>query len=320
MQARVAFVIFYFGRFPNYFPVFLRSCGHNPDYDWHIYTDNPKEGVWPENVICHRLTFSECQAWFQSKFEYPICLDTPKKLCDLKPLYGFILQEELGGYDFWGHCDLDQIFGKIDLNFDELGVYDKLYTLGHFTVYKNTPEVSRVLLDYRNGARVKEVFTTKQMVALDEWGPENVNDIFIKAKRPFLQETYGSDIWPERRVFSLGVYDRQRNRYRREPDSEGILFYDRGRLFYVNKDGSFEETGYVHLQKRELRLFGDVAGEQFLILPEGFYFLSRSVDRNGKGFDGWLRKYVKRGLKKPVFFDRQFWKIKGINLKRRLER
>lgn len=316
MHTRVAFIIFYFGKFPNYFPVFLKSCAHNEDYEWHIYTDNEQEECWPGNVICHRLTFLECQKWFQSKFSYPICLDTPKKFCDFKPLYGYILKDELRNYDFWGHCDLDQVFGKLDLNLDELEIYDKIYTLGHFTIYKNISEVSDVLLDYKNGARVREVLMAKPMMAFDEWGPDNVNDIFIRAKRSFFKEAYGSDIWPEQKVFALSEYVSHRNRYQRIKDSEGILFYDRGRLYYIRKDRSYYETPYVHLQKRDLKLFGDVTGEQFFILPDGFYFLSKRIDRELQGFDKLLSRYLKRGLKQPVF-DRQFWKIKRINLKRR---
>ncbi|HFI0095249.1 TPA: DUF6625 family protein [Streptococcus suis] len=30
------FVIPYFGSFPNYFPLFLKSCGYNRDYSWII--------------------------------------------------------------------------------------------------------------------------------------------------------------------------------------------------------------------------------------------------------------------------------------------
>ena len=32
---------------------------------------------------------------------------------DLRPAYGVLFEEYLDGYDFWGHCDLDVLFGRI---------------------------------------------------------------------------------------------------------------------------------------------------------------------------------------------------------------
>lgn len=44
MNNRVAFIIPYFGKFNNYFPLFLKSCEANADLcDWLIYTDDKTE-------------------------------------------------------------------------------------------------------------------------------------------------------------------------------------------------------------------------------------------------------------------------------------
>ena len=40
-------------------------------------------------------------------------VNSPYKLCDYKPVYGLIFDEDLQDYDFWGHCDVDLIFGDI---------------------------------------------------------------------------------------------------------------------------------------------------------------------------------------------------------------
>ena len=35
------------------------------------------------------------------------------KLCDYKPAYGLIFEDELIGYDYWGFCDTDILLGDI---------------------------------------------------------------------------------------------------------------------------------------------------------------------------------------------------------------
>jgi hypothetical protein len=74
----------------------------------------------------------------------PSCL-TPYKLCDYKPAYGLIYAQELKGYDYWGDCDLDVIFGRLShfLTPDIFGRYDRYFTQGHFCFYANKEEVNR---------------------------------------------------------------------------------------------------------------------------------------------------------------------------------
>ena len=42
-----------------------------------------------------------------------VTLDRPYKLCDFKPAYGFIFGEYLKEYDYWGHCDIDIVWGDL---------------------------------------------------------------------------------------------------------------------------------------------------------------------------------------------------------------
>jgi hypothetical protein len=73
----------------------------------------------------------------------------PYKICDWKPFYGHIFREYLVAYDFWGHCDMDVIWGDIESHFsdDMLTKYDVLTpsssgVIGHCTIYRNTPELT----------------------------------------------------------------------------------------------------------------------------------------------------------------------------------
>ena len=67
------------------------------------------------------------------------------KLHDYRPLLGFLFQEELKGYDFWGHTDFDCVYGDVakflpDSKLAELDVYaDGPYICGPWTLYRNDP-------------------------------------------------------------------------------------------------------------------------------------------------------------------------------------
>lgn len=311
---RIAFINIFFGPFPPYFNLFLDSCARNSSITWHIYTDNEMRENWPANVIYHRTSLGMIKQRFQEKFDYPIILDSPKKLCDYKPLYGYLLEEDMKPYDFWGHCDLDLIWGRIHLEESLLDHYDKLYTLGHFTLYRNCPECNRYLLTYRNGLRVKEVLQSKFMEAFDEWGPENVNDIFRRSNLRFYAGTIGADIWPESQVFKLSEYHEDGNRYYPIRDSNGIVYVNQEGMFYLYQDGRKEEVGYVHLQKRAFTKFEADPCEAYYILQDGFY----SADRLPEGGET-ENTIIKKGCRSP-FIDRQFLKIKRINLRNRLKR
>ena len=70
---RVAIVIPYFGKFPNYFPFFLKSCSYNPEFDWLIFTDNEiSENPYfiPENVHVRQITFEKLKLIIQNKFDF----------------------------------------------------------------------------------------------------------------------------------------------------------------------------------------------------------------------------------------------------------
>ncbi|MDD3240905.1 MAG: hypothetical protein PHW47_12675 [Lachnospira sp.] len=84
---------------------------YNPTIDWMIFTDDHGEYPWPSNVIVHYCTFEDFKEMIQRKFEFPITLTKPYRLTDFKPAYGYVLQEYISEYEFWGHCDFDVIWG-----------------------------------------------------------------------------------------------------------------------------------------------------------------------------------------------------------------
>ena len=137
---KIIIVCCYFGQKRKDYKTWLKSCEYNSNIDWLIFSDSDW-GNTPPNVKIIKKTFNEIKEKIQSKFEFKITLNTPYKLCDYKPAYGYIFEEYIEEYDFWGYCDFDMIFGDIRkfLTDEILQQYDKIFKLGHLSLYKNTP-------------------------------------------------------------------------------------------------------------------------------------------------------------------------------------
>ena len=98
---KCCFIIPYFGKLPNYFPVFLKTCAFNKDYDWLIFSDDCSKYELPINVKIINLEFVDLKEKIKNKFkDFEIDLSYPYKLCDYKPAYGYIFEEYLKIYLF----------------------------------------------------------------------------------------------------------------------------------------------------------------------------------------------------------------------------
>lgn len=127
------------GKFPIYSNLWLDSCQRNYTIDFLLITDQTIQNC-PPNVILKNMTLQELRERIQIGMKEKIVLDKPYKSCDFRPMFGYIFQKELIGYDFWGHCDMDVIFGNIRkfVTDELLDKYDKIYPLGHFSLYRNS--------------------------------------------------------------------------------------------------------------------------------------------------------------------------------------
>ena len=167
----IAYVVPYFGKFPKGFQFWLMSCGCNPTIDWLIFTDDHTDYNYPSNVKVKYWTFEQMKMRVQKIFDFPISLERPYKLCDYKPAYGEIFSDELKGYDFWGDCDVDLVWGNIRRFYTDelLSKYEKIGFNGHSMLFKNTPEVCARFRTCRNEKlNYKEVYSTDKGYAFVE--------------------------------------------------------------------------------------------------------------------------------------------------------
>ncbi|KID48602.1 hypothetical protein C095_10020 [Fusobacterium necrophorum subsp. funduliforme B35] len=81
--------------------------------DWLIYTDNRTGYSYPKNVIVRYITLEEIRERIEKSIGFSISLHRAYKLCDFRPIYGDIFQDDIKEYQYWGHCDCDLIFGDI---------------------------------------------------------------------------------------------------------------------------------------------------------------------------------------------------------------
>lgn len=310
---KIAIIVPYFGKLPNYIQLFLDSCTINNDYTWFIFTDDDYHYNYPNNVKKIKMTFFECVELFSSKFDFNINLYSPQKLCDFKCAYGYIFSDYLKEYDWWGHCDLDQIFGNLN-NFitDEMLIkYDKLFSLGHLTLYRNTADNNFVFMNTLNGKiRYKDVFTSEFGCAFDEWLPDNINEIYLQTNRMIMLDNIGADINPYRTDFSLVYFDLNSRTYVHDKYRNSIFQWDNGSLYRIYKNGktiSKIEFPYVHLQKRKMNLSKLKDSSKYYIIPNKFINSEKSESS------------ILNKTKKLCFFNYQFFLVKYKSLKLRIK-
>lgn len=313
-EMKTALIIPYFGKFPNYFQLFLNSCRRNKEFTWLIFTDCIESYDYPDNVEKIQINFDELRKYIQSKFDFKIELSNPKKLCDYKCAYGYIFEEYLQQYDFWGYSDVDLIFGDLGkfLTANRLNCFDKIYSLGHLTVYRNLPEINRVFMKSIHGReRYKEVFQDSRGCAFDEWYPNNINEIFMTTSYRLCLENECADVEAYKTNFVLNYYDFEKKKYAHRQEKNIIFEWREGRIIQLSKkNGQIQEKEYpyVHLQKRAMKcLLKDLNTSEYYIIPNRFIEKGEQLERY----------FVRNKILK--IFNFQFLKVKLNTLRYRIK-
>jgi hypothetical protein len=260
----IRLVVPYFGVRPTYMPLVVRSMARNPDVHWLLLTDAPVPGA-PHNVTVQLGTFDDLAARIQRHFDFAISLWRPYKLCDFRPAFGEVFQDELAGYDFWGHCDLDVVFGQIrDHLPPEAWKADKILMQGNFALYRNTPEAARWYRHEIHGISYRRCFTRPEAMHFDEW-----------AGIRYILQDLGVSYWQDDVIFDLS-FARYRTRAEHPPGHDPRRYaWEEGEICEYRLDGGdiVRRTALLaHLQKRTMRApEGDVlAADRYWILANGF--------------------------------------------------
>lgn len=322
---KLCLIVPYFGKFPNYFQLFLKSCSANPDYNWLIFTDDKTAFDYPKNVTRVLTSFADMKKVFASKFDFKLALDAPYKFCDFRPAYGYVFEDYLKDYLFWGYCDIDTLMGNFNefLTDDILSKYDKIFALGHMTLYRNTPDNNRVFMKEYKGRNYKEYFSNPNNFAFDEDTKSdfNIHNLFKSENKRVFEGDYSLnfDIYQLlfRRVRYVGLKSSPLTHgHVTEQTKKALYLWSQGEISrsYMVDDNIVKEMFlYMHLQQRSMYMMPNVQdAENIRISPNVFSVFNENVDKIYlRKFSPWVLYPELRIVKWHYFF---------VNFKRQLGR
>ncbi|WP_163411210.1 DUF6625 family protein [Flavobacterium ajazii] len=275
-QHSIALLTCWYGDYPWYFPYFIKSCIYNPTIDFIIVTGNTQEiPNKPSNVIIIHKSLGELKAEAGKRLGFDLNFDNAYKFCDFKPAFGLFFQDLLGKYDFWGHGDIDMVYGDIRSFIipDILNKYDlisahKDFITGTFCLYRNNDVMRTLFMDNQD---YQKVFSAPEYLGFDECDflfdelqtsdksvfdyPDNISMTHIVRKA----EKEGR-IKP---LFELYFYKTMHDKIR----------WDNGRIIYSNR----KEFLFYDLIKYKNECENKTVA---LPLPEIFYFNKKGINKN----------------------------------------
>ncbi|MBS1600616.1 MAG: hypothetical protein JST75_20495 [Bacteroidetes bacterium] len=162
-QIKIGIVCCYIGKLPWYFDYFVLSCKYNPTVDFFLVVDDKScaERKVPENIKFIYTSLREINILASQKLGFETNIVDSYKLCDFKPVYGLLFSEILTGYHFWGHGDIDLVFGNIRyfitdeilINHDVIAVRDDFLT-GYFLLFRNNEQLVSLFTHSKDYKRV----------------------------------------------------------------------------------------------------------------------------------------------------------------------
>ena len=173
---KIVLIFPYFGKLPVQYKMWRESALRNPSVDFMFFTDaNVKPA---KNIIVNKMQFEDFQQIAQKAFDFPIILDRPYKLCEFKQAYGYILQDYIKDYDFWGFGDLDLVYGDIrSFLTDDVLMHKFLLGWGHLTLLHNDEDSNTYFMKQVPGYQnFKNAFTTSEITFFDEYGYQGCSD------------------------------------------------------------------------------------------------------------------------------------------------
>lgn len=300
------------GKLPNYFPLFLRSCASNPTIHWTLLTTQPINKDLPCNVEQHEFSIEDFSARVRKFLGIDVDIRRPYKLCDFRPAYGCIYPELFEGYDFWGHCDADVIFGDLR-NFFADKVFEnqiKVQMRGALSLFRNNEAGNQLFRLPHPQIDFRKIFESHKYCGFDEW--EGLYKL-LKVNG------IGCYISNDNAEIAISKYDLRlahNKNYSRQ-----VFSWEDGRILRTAWDGKQEivnEYSYIHLQKRPILSLHVAKNGNFCFLPDSIVGLDEQSDkvklaaRNSPNRI-WELKYqlqrVPRYLRSLRTIDRYYWRV-----------
>ena len=270
---KICLLICWFGEFPKYLPIWLKTCNHNRKFDFLLLSDVETQFQMPDNVKFIPFTREKFLRRVKERIVANPSFDKSYRVCDFRPMYGIIFREELESYDFWGYCDVDVVFGNISRFIDENDFNEKeaIFNGGHFTLIKNCEKMNTL---YKSKGAVfdfKTVTMKDAIYAFDETtGIQRIAHV---------QKI--NSIWGIPYIDIESKYTQLRSRMDKCNPENQAFYWENGNLYRVKEENEnlyYQEIMYLHLQKRKISILDSevIEGDSFWITPDGFTKKKRS--------------------------------------------
>lgn len=268
----------YFGKFPNYFQLYLDSVSINTDILRILLLTDIDISAYtlPSNVIHIPISLDDIRIraarYLQEEYSITVLptdlIKIPYKLCEFRPIFPALFRDYIHtlsirttDYIGWGDCDV--IFGKLSTCIDIDKGYDIIGSKGHFTAFRYNALCCSL---YTNISDYIQILQDDTYHFSDENGLQKVLIHFIKAKQLTYFEMFASycDILPAARFDELTLAGTRA--------VLSHLVFDRARetLLAHHVDGTIQVTSYAHLQKRALDVLFTAYKDRFYIKKHSF--------------------------------------------------
>lgn len=310
---KICMISFYSGKLPAYFNMWLLSASYCKNIDFLIVTSDKVKKL-PPNVKILNVSLEDVRKLINKQLNINLKKLNPYKCADFKPMYGKILSEYLKDYEYWGHCDIDLMFGNLEkyLSIYEFEKFDKFSPLGHFSIYKNnTKNLNSYLL---NGGKYSfsNVISINDNLFFDEYN--GIISIYKCNNFNFFDNRLFADISINHHRFTLSSKGESKN-YKNQ-----IFTWESGEVYryYYHKGCIFkDEFMYIHFQKRKIPLTKINDNNKYIICNKGFIpFKDKISIKDMKKYNKYrgviFEHFEKMIVKTKYYFKRLIVRIKRI--------
>jgi hypothetical protein len=294
-ENKIVLVSVWFGKEPACFSVWLKTAAFNSEVDFIVICDFQPAFPPPSNVRIVRETRAEYSTRVSNAFGVSFSLGNAYKLCDQKLFIYSLYSDLLSGYEWFGYCDLDIVWGdlSLDLTPSALKNLDKIGLNAHCSLWR----VSRFEGFLRNPkglADTQKLLDSTRNYALDEHS--GLSGLFADCPKVQLFR-HDLNLHPcQGKLVPLDWYHRGRD----------TIYWEQGRLLWreYTSLGYYEtEHSYLHMQKNGFTLEVPTvqAAELFVISPGRIFASDRDALRNPQ--NAYSRRYYYKQLEKRLRFS-----------------
>ena len=293
---KIAIIVVWFGPLPDYFSMWLRSAEMNSDVDFFLLSDQKVKSECP-NIHIERTTLEQEVARASRELKKEVSIHSAYKFCDVRPYFGRIYHERLKGYDFWGYCDIDLVFGNIRsfLTDEVLTQYERFYEWGHFSLFRNNEKINHIYDLPGSVFSEKETLCGAEKVFSEE--DFGLNRICEKNNIRWYKENDYAEFWI---IYPDLVLPHGRQNYEHQ-----VFYWEDGHAYRTGIDeyGKLVTNEYIYMHWQSRKPIPDenaLCQNAFYITTETFVTKGRgvpdieSIEQMAPGLDSKTRKHLKR--------------------------